>query len=265
MPDCTGRSDFALFNFTLTFPCRGAVGGDDAFAAFESFGDDETEVLGKGRKDENVTPLPNFLEFFAKGIGDDAQLDSALAFHSIFKIHKSLQGVTAAEIEKVEVFFDRINGIYRIKIAEFKEPFDVGEFDWWTPLAKIRLNPLLLRLASGYNRLATAEAESLNRTCKPLLPTLIPQPHRIIARLRHPMNIAPPQRRPPKTGKPTTVNPHFICRPQLAHLRPRRIRHFVPFAALLVHDHPGDVRRAVPLLPSSTDMNDSRMPIPLFY
>ena len=71
MPDCTGRSDFALFNFTLTFPCRGAVGGDDALAALEGFGDDETEVVGECRENENIAPIPDLLELFAKGGGDN--------------------------------------------------------------------------------------------------------------------------------------------------------------------------------------------------
>ena len=39
------------------FPCWGAVGGDDTFAALEGFSDDETEVLGECRKYENIAPL----------------------------------------------------------------------------------------------------------------------------------------------------------------------------------------------------------------
>ena len=74
MPDRTGGSDFTLFNFTLTFPCRGAVGGDDAFAALEGFGDDKTEVLGEGWENEDVTPVPDFLELVTKGATDNAKV-----------------------------------------------------------------------------------------------------------------------------------------------------------------------------------------------
>ena len=48
-------------------PCRGAVGGDDTLAALEGFGDDKTEVLGEGREDEDVAPVPDLLELIAKG------------------------------------------------------------------------------------------------------------------------------------------------------------------------------------------------------
>ena len=82
------------------------------------------------------------------------------------------------------------------------------------------------------------------------------QPHRIIARLRHPVDIPSPNRRPPEARQPPAVNPHFIRRTQLAHFRPCRRRHIVPFAALLVHDHPRDIRRAIPLLPPSANMEN---------
>ena len=48
----------------------GAIGGDDAFAALEGFGDDKTEVIGEGRKNKDVAPVPDFLELLAKSIGD---------------------------------------------------------------------------------------------------------------------------------------------------------------------------------------------------
>ena len=70
MPDCTGGSNFALFNFTLTFPSRGAVGGDDAFAALEGFGNNKAKVLGEGWENKDVAPVPDFLELLAKSIGD---------------------------------------------------------------------------------------------------------------------------------------------------------------------------------------------------
>ena len=74
MPDCTGGSDFALFNFTLAFPCRGAVGGDDALTALEGFGNHKAEVLGEGWENENVAPIPDFLELVAKGVRNNFQL-----------------------------------------------------------------------------------------------------------------------------------------------------------------------------------------------
>lgn len=48
-------------------PGGSAVGGDDGFAALEGFGDDKTEVLGESREDEDVAPVPDFLELIAKG------------------------------------------------------------------------------------------------------------------------------------------------------------------------------------------------------
>ena len=55
-------------------PRRGAVGGDDALAAFEGLGDDKAEVLGEGWEDEGVAPVPDFLELVAKGVRDNFQL-----------------------------------------------------------------------------------------------------------------------------------------------------------------------------------------------
>jgi hypothetical protein len=52
-------------------PSGGSVCGDDAFAALEGFGDDKAEVLGEGRKNENIAPIPDLLELFAKGGGDN--------------------------------------------------------------------------------------------------------------------------------------------------------------------------------------------------
>ena len=54
-----------------------------------------------------------------------------------FEIFDALKRVSAAEVEEVEVFFDRINRIYKIKIAEFKEPLDVSEGDGWAAAAEI--------------------------------------------------------------------------------------------------------------------------------
>ena len=54
-----------------------------------------------------------------------------------FEILDTFQGMAAAEVEEVEVFFDRINRIYRIESVEVKEPLDVGDFDGWAAAAKI--------------------------------------------------------------------------------------------------------------------------------
>ena len=78
--------------------------------------------------------------------------------------------MTAAEVEEMKVFFDRINRIYRIKI---EEALDVGNFDWWAALAEIRLNPALLGFACGDKHFSAAEAETLYRPDQPLLPTMI--------------------------------------------------------------------------------------------
>ena len=47
-------------------PCRRTVCGDDALAALESLGDDESEVLGKRRENENIAPIPDLLKLFTK-------------------------------------------------------------------------------------------------------------------------------------------------------------------------------------------------------
>ena len=47
--------------------------------------------------------------------------------------------MATAEIEEVEVFFDRINRIYRIEIGEVEETFDIGDFNLRAKLAKIRI------------------------------------------------------------------------------------------------------------------------------
>ena len=117
--------------------------------------------------------------------------------------------MAAAEVEEMKIFFDRINRIYRIKI---EEALDVGDFDWWAALAEIRLDPPLLRLACRDDPVAPPKAPSLYRPDKPLLPAMVPKPHWIIARLRHPVDIPSPQRRPPEARQPSAVNPHFIRR-----------------------------------------------------
>jgi hypothetical protein len=42
------------------------------------------------------------------------------------EIGEAFEGVAAAEVEEMKIFFDRINRIYRIKI---EEALDVGDFD----------------------------------------------------------------------------------------------------------------------------------------
>jgi hypothetical protein len=54
-----------------------------------------------------------------------------------FEIFDALKGMAAAEVEEVEVFFDRINRIYKITVVEFKEPLDVDDLDRRAAAAKI--------------------------------------------------------------------------------------------------------------------------------
>jgi hypothetical protein len=69
LPNRTGGCNFALFtfNFALAFPSGSTIGGDDALAALEGFGNDKPEVLGEGRENEDVAPIPDCLELIAKG------------------------------------------------------------------------------------------------------------------------------------------------------------------------------------------------------
>ena len=134
--------------------------------------------------------------------------------------------------------------------SRVKKPLYIRHLNRRTPLPQILLDPPLLRLACRNDLRAPPQKEPLNRPDKPLLPPMEPEPHRIIARLRHPSDIPPPDCCPPQAWQPSTVNPHFVRRAQLAHLRPRRKRYLMAFAALLVHDHPRDIRRAVPRLPA---------------
>ena len=65
--------------------------------------------------------------------------------------------MATAEVEEVEVFFDRINRIYRIEIGEVEETFDIGDFNLRAKLAKIGLYPDLLRFA-GWRKSAPRRA-----------------------------------------------------------------------------------------------------------
>ena len=53
------------------------------------------------------------------------------------------------------------------------------------------------------------------------------------------------------------MNPDFISGAELEDTCPSRKLHIVPFAALLAHDHPGDVGRTIPLLPPGTNVKYS--------
>ena len=160
-------------------PHRCTICGDYALAALESFGDDKAEVVRKGRENEHVAPLPHFLLLFAKGIGHNFQLwgnrkrgmgNRRDLPYSFFKELQPLEWMLATEIEKVEVFFDMINGIYRIKI---EESFNIRYNNRRTMLAEIGLNPPLLGFAGGNNHLGAAEAETLDWTSEALLPAVI--------------------------------------------------------------------------------------------
>ena len=161
--------------------------------------------------------------------------------------------MAAAEVKEVDGLLDRINKIYRI---ELEEAFDVGDFNRQTLIAEVEADPIDFGRACGNKSLGAAEAKALDGANKRFLPSVIFQADWIVAALRHPMDVSAPERRPPKAGLPGAMNPHFIRRSQLAHLRPRRKRYLVPFAALRINDHPRNISGAVPLLPSSANVKD---------
>ena len=95
--------------------------------------------------------------------------------------------MATAEVEEMEVFFDRINRIYKIRIVEFKEPLDVGDFDGWAAAAEIRLDPDLLGFASCDHSIRPAQKITLNRRNKFLLQwTLLRKIYGAQASMRHP-------------------------------------------------------------------------------
>ena len=55
--------NFLCSTWTLNFdflrlPSRRAIGGDNRFAAFECFGDHESEIVGECRQTKHVAPVP---------------------------------------------------------------------------------------------------------------------------------------------------------------------------------------------------------------
>ena len=54
-----------------------------------------------------------------------------------------------SEVKEMEIFFDRINRIYRIEIGEVEEPLDIGDFNGWAAAAKIGADPVGLGFACG--------------------------------------------------------------------------------------------------------------------
>ena len=133
MPDCTGGSDFALFNFTLAFPCRGAIGGDDGFAALEGLGNDKAleglgndkaEVLGEGRKNEDVTPVPDFLELIAKGATDNAKVYWTLIIICGIRWRKFIISLQVASRRRDSQEVSRRRGI-----TNSQSQIEAGEYD----------------------------------------------------------------------------------------------------------------------------------------
>ena len=87
--------------------------------ARERFGDNKTKIVGEGRQNENVAPIPDAFEFFAKGIGYNTEcqcrshgsfLDRIYRINRIgvefcnhrFKIFQPFQRMAATEIEKMD-------------------------------------------------------------------------------------------------------------------------------------------------------------------
>ena len=58
----------SVYSVYSVVPCRRTISGDNSLAALEGFGDDESEVLGERRENENIAPVPNLLKLFAIGI-----------------------------------------------------------------------------------------------------------------------------------------------------------------------------------------------------
>ena len=121
--------------------------------------------------------------------------------------------MAAAEVKEVEGLLDRINRIYRI---ELEEAFDVGDDDWGAMSAEVGADPIGLGLACRNKSLCAAEAETLDRSNKRLLPAMIGTANRIVTALWHPMNIPAPKSGPPKTRHPGTMDPDIIGGAKLA-------------------------------------------------
>ena len=89
-------------------PRWGAVGGDDTLAALEGLGYDKPEIVGEGRENKHIAPIPNLLLLLAKGIGHNFQLwgDGERGMggrrdlpYSFFKKLQPLQRMLAAKVE----------------------------------------------------------------------------------------------------------------------------------------------------------------------
>ena len=153
-------------------PCRRTIGCDDSLAALKGFGDDKAEVVGEGREDEHIAPVPDLLKLVAEGVGDSAEFirhNAVKLGYGFLQEFQALQRMAATEVEEVEGLLDRINRIYRI---ELEEAFDVGDDDWRTAVAEVGADPVGFSRTCGDKSLGAAEAETLNRSNKPLLPTM---------------------------------------------------------------------------------------------
>lgn len=118
--------------------------------------------------------------------------------------------MAAAEVEEVEWFLDRINRIYRIEIGEVEEPFDIGDEDGWAAGAEIGADPVCFGFACRDKSLCAAEADTLNWTDQSFLPTMIGASDWVVAALRNPMDVLPPERGPPEARHPRAMYPDLI-------------------------------------------------------
>ena len=71
--------------------------------------------------------------------------------------------MSAAKVEEVEWFLDRINRIYRIEIGEVEKPFDVSNFNGWAVVAEVGANPVGFCRAGSDNLVRFAKEVAFNR------------------------------------------------------------------------------------------------------
>ena len=190
----------------LLAPRRSAIGRNDALASLQRLRHNQTKILAQRRQHQHIAPLPHLLLLLAKYVGDDFNAETqrrrviSLLYlpYSFFKILQPFQRMPPTKIKKVYLCASvplclcvkRIPPrytFYTFCTVQIEKAFYVHHLNRRTTLAEVRLNPPLLRLARCNDPIASPQKPSLNRADQPLLPPMIPKPHRIITRLRHPL------------------------------------------------------------------------------